>query len=173
MPPANVSRAAEESLRAAFAVFDTEGTGNVKSIELDLLLGSAGIKPGSAEDLQAALRKVGMSDSRPDAAISFQIFFDLVKELSHPRDSAKEAERVFRLCVNGGSHKSGAAAAAADAGAFVSIDSLREALAECDARVSNDELAEIVKYCSLSGDARGISLQDWCEVTGFVSEIGW
>jgi Ca2+-binding EF-hand superfamily protein len=173
VPAAVQQRAAEENLRAAFNVFDSEGSGTVKRMELDLLMRSAGLTL-TTEQINEALTGTLKVDAAVET-ITLPQFIELVRVTSKPRDSKEESKRVFQMFADKSTTGATSTAAAADATAAssISVDVLRQALLDVDARISDEELQEVVKYCGLSGKTGEITEADWLEVTAFVNELGW
>jgi Ca2+-binding EF-hand superfamily protein len=155
--PTTAARITDEQIRSVFSMFDATSAGTVPMNEVDLMLKSLGI-PADSADVAKSLDQLGISAELD--ALSLGEFTKLVEGSAVDFNSASEAERVFNLIDAG------------ETGA-ISFDVLRAALDEADARVPDEEIREVMRYCALS-DKEGevLSRQDWLEVMAFVNESG-
>jgi hypothetical protein len=184
-------RATENQLRTVFGVFDTNGNGNAAASDLHLMCLSVGVDIDQEKipDVLAA------ADAGQSGLLTFDEFDKIVKEHAVAQNSDEEALRVFgsiTTCLNKKAENDKAADAEAEEKAegededeekkapapateddAMTFEALKAALFEADARVSDDEIKEVIKYCgSLSGDGTSIAKKDWLEVMQFVREVG-
>lgn len=151
--PIAVVQASDARIRSVFGMFDSSSSGSVSVDELDLMLKSLGIS--SSTDPRNQLEAAGLDPTA--LAVTLSEFTQVVRSAS--ASSTREAERVFDLVADGG-----------DA---ITFEKLRAALDEADARVSDEELREVIRYCGLSDKSDAtISRADWAEVMSFMAELG-
>uniref|UniRef100_A0A7S1MA38 EF-hand domain-containing protein n=1 Tax=Neobodo designis TaxID=312471 RepID=A0A7S1MA38_NEODS len=155
--PSAANRVTEEQIRSVFNMFDATSVGSVPMNEVELMLKSLGI-PADAADVAKTLESQGVSPESD--SLTLAEFTKLVEGSAIDFNSTAEAERVFGLIDTS---SSGA----------ISFEVLRAALDEADARVPDEEIREVLRYCALS-DKSGESLSraDWLEVMNFVNEVG-
>jgi len=157
-PGDNKSRVTEEQIKTVFTMFDASGNGEVTVDELELMFRSLGVV---CEDMNIhrKLHEAGLPEKE---ALTLDDFRKLVHKNAVAQNSAEEAKRVFALIAGGTAPSE-----------TVTFDNLKRALQEADARVSDEELREVIRYCGcLSGDKESVNLKDWLEVMQFVTDVG-
>lgn len=147
-PQLNIS---EQHQRNIFNIFDSDEVGTVPSADLAMMLQSVGMVVDN-ESIKSLVDTYAEDD-----LINFAAFQSILKEVVTPRDSAAEATRVFNLID-------------ADGTGEITVETLKEALEEADARVTTEELTVILKYCDVDGDGK-LSLKDWLDVMSFIVEV--
>ncbi|RCV36347.1 hypothetical protein SEVIR_7G321500v4 [Setaria viridis] len=128
-----------EEFREAFSLFDKDGDGTITSKELGTVMRSLGQSP-SEEELQEMVKEV---DADGSGAIDFQEFLTLLARQMREANGADEEElreafRVFDQDQNG----------------FISRDELRHVLQNLGERLSDDELAEMLREADVDGDGQ-------------------
>lgn len=146
-------RQSEEQKRATFVMFDPDDTGSVPASDLPLLLRAMNINLSDA----SLKELVAKYDSEQDSRISLSEFNEILKDSAVPKNSTEEATDVFNLIDFAN-------------GEEINEDNLREALEAADARVSAEEIREVLKYCDVDGDGK-IKMGDWLAVMDFVNKI--
>ena len=171
-------RVTASQLQTVFSVFDTNGNGNATAADLHLMCRSVGVDIDQ-DDVPAMLEAAGFG---ANGLVTFPEFEKVVNMHAVEQNSDAEAARVFgsiATCLENVEDEDEAAVASAatedgePASDTIDFATLRAALDEADARVSDDEIKEVIKYCgSLSGDGTSINKADWLEVMQFVREVG-
>ncbi|RCV36700.1 hypothetical protein SEVIR_8G003000v4 [Setaria viridis] len=128
-----------EEFREAFSLFDKDGDGTITSKELGTVMRSLGQSP-SEEELQDMVKEV---DADGSGAIDFQEFLTLLARQMREangadEDELREAFRVFDQDQNG----------------FISRDELGHVLQNLGERLSDDELAEMLREADVDGDGQ-------------------
>jgi Ca2+-binding EF-hand superfamily protein len=156
--PAIKTRLTDEQVRSVFAMFDAGAVGSVPVSEVDLMLRSLGIT-SDMSDVPQLLEDSGV-DKHADT-ITLAEFTAVVQGSAVEQNSAAEAERVFSLIDITGSGE-------------ITFEGLQAALEEADARVSDEELREVIRYCGLSraNEGKSVTREDWKEVMAFIAEVG-
>lgn len=152
----DVGRLSDEQIQNAFTLFDIDGNGKVPVSELDLMFRSLGMTVDGDIDQMLSNSKINPNDGH----LSQDDFHSLVKANVQTMNSEAEAARVFGLVDTDGL-------------GHITFDTMKAALLEADARVSDDELREVLKYCNLSGAAEGVNQKDWLAVMNFVADVGY
>ncbi|PUZ62844.1 hypothetical protein GQ55_3G019400 [Panicum hallii var. hallii] len=128
-----------EEFREAFSLFDKDGDGTITTKELGTVMGSLGQSP-TEEELQEMVKEV---DADGSGAIDFQEFLTLLARQMRESSGADEEElreafRVFDQDQNG----------------FISRDELRHVLQNLGERLSDEELAEMLREADVDGDGQ-------------------
>ncbi|NP_001151507.2 calmodulin [Zea mays] len=128
-----------EEFREAFSLFDKDGDGTITTKELGTVMRSLGQSP-TEEELQEMVDEV---DADGSGAIDLQEFLTLLarqmREASGAdEDELREAFHVFDQDQNG----------------FISRDELRHVLQNLGERLSEEELAEMLREADADGDGQ-------------------
>ena len=145
-------RISQTKLKSVFALFDADDTGFVQVADTDLLLRSLGIEVDDH-----TLDQIINDNPTEDGRFTYEQFLGILKTVGQPRDGDEEIKRMFALMGN------------EDASA-VTAESLKAALASSEARITAEEIDEVLKYCDVDGDGK-VSQEDWIEVLQFVNEL--
>lgn len=151
--PTQTTRVTDEQIRTVFNMFDVTNSGTVSCDELDLMFRSVGI-PADSAGAKALVEGAGHTAE----GLTLEQFGDVIRKNAAAQNSQDEARHVHGLIDKDGS-------------GYVSFENLRAALEAADARVSDEEIRDVVRYCSFDKEA-GVSEKDWLEVMQFVSDIG-
>lgn len=144
-------RITADKLKAIFSLFDSDESGSIASDELGLVLHAIGV------EVDAATLKTLQAQGTNDR-FTLEQFKTVLNSSAAPMDSAAEAERVFDLIDFA---RTG----------VITVDGLKDALLRSDARVSDEEIREVLKHCDVDEDGV-VSRTDFLAVMKFVSEIG-
>ncbi|XP_062197463.1 uncharacterized protein LOC133900370 [Phragmites australis] len=126
-----------DEFREAFSLFDKDGDGTITTKELGTVMRSLGQSPTEAE-LQDMVDEV---DADGSGAIDFHEFLTLLARKMRDAgadDELREAFRVFDQDQNG----------------FISRDELRHVLENLGERLSDYELAEMLREADVDGDGQ-------------------
>ncbi|XP_062203323.1 uncharacterized protein LOC133905527 [Phragmites australis] len=126
-----------DEFREAFSLFDKDGDGTITTKELGTVMRSLGQSPTEAE-LQDMVDEV---DADGSGAIDFHEFLTLLARKMRDAgadDELREAFRVFDQDQNG----------------FISRDELRHVLENLGERLSDEELAEMLREADVDGDGQ-------------------
>ncbi|XP_066336426.1 calmodulin-like isoform X2 [Miscanthus floridulus] len=128
-----------EEFREAFSLFDKDGDGTITTKELGTVMRSLGQSP-TEEELQGMVDEV---DADGSGAIDFQEFLTLLARQMREangadEDELREAFRVFDQDQNG----------------FISRDELRHVLQNLGEKLSDEELAEMLREADSDGDGQ-------------------
>ena len=160
--PGQSLRESESQLHRVFQLFDPRNSKLVPLGEVVLLLRAVAI------DVDDTILREVMANTFPAdvcagivgrSAIDFEQFLLLVRQATATAGSKHEARRVFEMVLPAGA-------------SAVTFDAFKQALAKADARITDAELSEIFRYCSLSGNKEGLVLSDWEQVADFIAEVG-
>ncbi|KEG14746.1 centrin [Trypanosoma grayi] len=116
-------------LRAAFDLFDSEGTGRIKALDVKVALCALGYDV-SKEELGHLLRHVGGSIT---GAVDFNEFHSVLLAKIMQRENRSEAVRAFKLIDVGEK-------------GYIGIDDLRPIADSLDIDLTDDELAEMILF---------------------------
>lgn len=155
--PANQCRVTDEQIKNVFNMFDTSALGQTPVDELELMLKSVGVNV-SESDVPEVLTRAGI-DSSVDS-ISISQFKSIVRATTNESNTAEEATKVFGLITG-------------DSNGLITFENLKAALKEADARIPDEEIKEVLRYCALSDKAgASISSDDWLQVMKFMAAVG-
>ena len=122
----------------AFSLFDKNKDGSISALELGVVMGRLGQSPSKAE-LQDLINEL---DDNSDGHIDFQEFLAMMSRNVDAEDEAEEilleAFKVFDLDANG----------------FISAKELELAMANLGEKLSDIELAELIKQADTDKDGR-------------------
>lgn len=130
--PQGVDELTEEFIdefREAFSLFDFDGDGLVSISRLGTMMRSLGQNPTEAE-LQDMIAEVA-SDGDMDTEIDFPEFLALM--VRKMRDTDTEEELI-------------------DGKGFIAVDELRHCMSNLGERLSDEEIAEMIREADLDGD---------------------
>ncbi|RNF11592.1 centrin [Trypanosoma conorhini] len=125
----SMSERHKAQLREAFDLFDSEGTGRIKALDVKVALCALGYDV-SKDELAQLLRQVGGSIV---AGVDFNEFYCVLLAKMAQRESRSEAIRAFKLIDVGEK-------------GHISVDDLRPIADSLDMDLTDDELAEMVLF---------------------------
>jgi Ca2+-binding EF-hand superfamily protein len=160
--PGQALRETDAQLHRVFQLFDPRNTKKVPLGEVLLLLRAVAIDIDDTilrEVLAGAFSLPEQSSIAIAQALTFAQFLTIVKNVGTAAGGRQEARRVFEAVLPKGASALGA-------------DDFRAALRAAEARITDSELGEIFRYCSLSGNPKGMVLEDWQEIADFIGQVG-
>ncbi|KAK3750026.1 hypothetical protein QZH41_008665 [Actinostola sp. cb2023] len=122
-------------LQEAFSLFDKDGSGTISNEELEVVMKSLGQNPTN-EELQKMIREV---DADGNGEVDFEEFLVMMKNQMQHRDADAEMREAFRVFDRNGD------------GSITAME-LRSAMASLGEKLSDDELAEMMREADLDGD---------------------
>ncbi|KXJ24804.1 Calmodulin [Exaiptasia diaphana] len=125
----------KNELQEAFSLFDKDGSGTISNEELEVVMKSLGQNP-SEEELQKMIREV---DADGNGEVDFEEFLVMMKTQMQHRDADAEVREAFRVFDRNGD------------GSITAME-LRSAMASLGEKLSDDELAEMMREADLDGD---------------------
>ncbi|PWU96929.1 putative centrin [Trypanosoma cruzi] len=125
----SISEKHKAQLREAFDLFDSEGTGRIKALDVKVALCALGYDV-SKEELTQLLKQVGGSIV---GGVDFNEFYCVLLAKMMQRESRSEAIRAFRLID------------VTEKG-YISVDDLRPIADSLEMDLTDDELAEMVLF---------------------------
>lgn len=143
----------EQKLKSIYALFDADDTHFVLISDLELLFRALGVelKDQALETVSEKAR--AMAQTEGGHRIPYEQFVELFTEHSNSHDSGEEREDAFAMF-------------AGEDGTLTEA-SIMQALKLTDARVSAEEVKEVLKFCDVDGDGK-FSKADWDAVLDFV-----
>jgi Ca2+-binding EF-hand superfamily protein len=145
-------RMTQAKLKSIFSLFDADDTGMLLVNDLDLILRALGVEID--EDSQNAFldkaEKMG-----PDGRITYEQFNELLETVATKKDTEAEARRMFAVLSKDG---------------VIDAATLKAALSSSEARVNDDEIAEVLKYCDVDADGQ-LTEKDFVAVLAFVNDM--
>ena len=133
-------------LQEAFNMFDTDGSGKIQANELRVALRALGFEP-TKDELRRMITDV---DKKGDGLLDFPQFLEaIVKKISEP-DHDSEIDKSFHLFDQ-------------DNDGFIDIHDLESVADLIGETLSHEELVEMIKEASTTGDER-VSLEDFRRV---------
>ena len=153
-------RITNSKIKSVFALFDADDTGMLLAHDLDLILRSLAIQVDDEAMEGLNTKADGMAD---EGRLTYDQLLTLLKDVAESKSTDEEHKRAFQ----GLAGAQGEEAAPATA---ITFESLKTQLMATEARVSDDEIREVLKYCDVDGDGN-LSEKDFLEVMDFTNKM--
>ena len=161
-------RETDEQVFRVFQLFDPMNTKMVPDHEVILFLRAVAIDVDEKilqEIIEDRFSEEEQFQMKRDKGVTFQQILRIIRKAATQSSGKQEARRVFDTVLPE-SEKSKPAGQER----VLKYDDFKKALSTAEARITDSELSEIYRYCSVSGNREGLTLKDWEQVAEFVLE---
>ena len=178
-------RETDEQIFRVFQLFDPKNTKLVPEHEIILFLRAVAIDVDDtilADIIATQFSQQEQFQIRRDGGVTFSQILKIIRKAGTESSAKQEARRVFDTVFPSSSSSSSTeeqqqqqqsnsrTSTTSGAEKVLKYEDFRKALSTAEARITDGELSEIYRYCSVSGNRGGLTLKDWEDVAEFVLE---
>ena len=166
-------RETDEQIFRVFQLFDPKNTKLVPEKEIILFLRAVAIDVDDtilADIMATQFSQQEQFQIKRDGGVTFSQILKIIRRAGTESSVKQEARRVFDTVFPSEEQKQHQQPNSSSGEKVLKYEDFRKALSTAEARITDGELSEIYRYCSVSGNRGGLTLKDWEDVAEFVLE---